>query len=450
MRRTRSAFRTLVSSGLVAAALLWTGSAARGAKPDKVNVRRLAGGLTLLFQRDISSPLTSLTLLIKGGQMAEPKGQAGLAFLATRLLLEIPDSGSAQVLMKQASSAGMAVEGDFSLITIESLSVHFEEALRIMSGPMLDPLFSALRVEDIKRHMLDQGSVAEDDPARMAHEALRLAVFGGSAYGSPVLGTEASLKSIRGRDAEAFYKARFRTDNMVLAVISDLPEDEVASAVEKSLKGMAEGPAPTPSVEGKAPEGGTQSAFLERQTRQTVISYGFPIPGITLRSYALATLAETLVGKGPGSRLWPLRQEKALAYNIDADVTLQKEGGLLEVFLETDDERKDAAAAGLRGVLAAAATDEIAPAELAALKAMAGANFLRDNETKDRRCPNLAVWEAQGLGADALERLPAEIETISAANLNAYLKEVLDLGRAKIVVVGPRDVTPASHPDRGR
>lgn len=430
--------RPPLAAGLLLALLALT-PLAWPAEPARVARRTLGCGLTLIFEKDASSPLTSLCLLIRGGQRAEPEGRAGLAFLTTRLLLEIPDSRSAQVLMQQASTAGMAVQGDFSLISIESLSSHFEETLRLMSGPLFDPLFTRIRLDNIKKSMLHRGKIAEDDPVLMGHAAQLRVVFEGSPYAVPALGSEESLEAITGKDASAFYRARFRTGNVVLAVISDLDEDTVSAAIDKNLKGFPAGPAlpldplkPLAGVKGRS--------FLERQTNQTLISYGFRLPALTPRSYAQAALIENLLGKGSASRLWPLRQERLLAYNIGADVSPQGEAGLLEVYLETDEPKKGAAAAALREALFEVKTQGVGPEEFAALKAMTKTNFFRDSEAKDRRCSDLAVWEALGLGAEYLLRFPDEIDAVSAEEFQAFIRETLDLDRASIVVVGPKDL----------
>jgi hypothetical protein len=73
---------------------------------------------------------------------------------------------------------------------------------------------------------------------------------------------------------------------------------------------------------------------------------------------------------------------------------------------------------------------------------------LRDNETKDRRCSNRAFGEALGLGADFLGRIPAEIDSISVEEFNAYLRAYLDMDRASLVIVGPNDVIDGSAPGR--
>jgi len=420
---------------------------ARTSSPASISRRTLNNGLSLVYEKDSSSPLTVLSLVIAGGQRDEPQGLAGLACLTTRLLLEIQDARSAQVLMQQSSSAGMAAQGDFCVITIEALSENFEETLHIMSGSLLDPLFSGLRLDNAKESMLHQRLLSEDDSVQLGHQAQLRAIFGDTGYGASAYGTEDSLKAIKGKHVAEYYRSHFRAGNIVLAVISDLSEEDVAGILQKNLGALPSGPA-APLLPLKPFPHKPEKTYLAKKTSQTLISYGFRLPELTARSFALASLTENVLGKGLGSRLWPLRQKEMLAYNVAADATLLRESGLLEVYLETDDAQKIPAASRLKQVLADLGDKGIDSEELEAAKTMTKANILRDNETKDRRCSNRAFGEVLGLGGDFLGRFPAEIDSISAEEFNAYLQAYLDMGEASLVIVGPNDEIDGSAPNR--
>jgi len=436
-RSPRRAATALASVVMVLSAVMGATAAAR--PPVK---RSLSNGLTLVYQKDTASPLTVLSLLIKGGQKAEPEGSAGLAFLTTRLLLEIPDSQSARNLMRQSSSAGMTCRGDFSLINLECLSANFEDLLRIMAEPLLHPLFNSVRVDNIKQSMNHQRNILDDDAVQAGHAAQTRAFFGDSGYGASVYGREESLKMLTGKQAAVFYQAYFRTENVVLAVVTDLEEEAVAGLLQRYLipfpagEGAAEAPGPglkpVPVV--------AKKDHIAKRTVQTFMSYGFRLPELSPRGYALASLVENILGKGVASRLWPLRQKDRLAYNVDADALLMKDAGLLEVYLETDEANRTPALSGLTRVVNDLWSRGIGDEELAAVKAMAKSNFLRDNETKDNRCSNLAYWESMGLGADFLDRLPAEIEAVTIGEVNDFIHAFLDPDKAHLVIVGPDDI----------
>jgi predicted Zn-dependent peptidase len=60
---------------------------------------------------------------------------------------------------------------------------------------------------------------------------------------------------------------------------------------------------------------------------------------------------ETALGKGIGSRLWPLRAEHKLAYTVDARLTQMRCSDMLELYLKTDNEKRAEAEQALNQVI---------------------------------------------------------------------------------------------------
>ena len=397
----------------------------------------LDNGLTLIYQKDASSAVTALQILIKGGKGAEPKDKDGLAYLTTRLALEIPDHSKAQKLMSQASRVYMTGLGDYSIINVSSLSENLDETLKIISQIMLDPLFSGLRIDLIKKQMEYQKKTQEDDSINVGHNAALEKLFAGTTYEGSVLGSEESRKDIKRKDITGFYDDHFRAENMVVSAISDLEEEALAEIVKLYFNEFPGGkPEEPPFTAASPPE--EKDIFIEKDSKQYFICLVYPLPELTAKNYILAYLVENLLGKGLNSRLWPLRYQQKLAYNVNTTATQMKHGGILEAYLESDKEKKEEALAALRAVLMELRENGIESEELEVTKSYSKASFLRDNETKTDRSRNLAAFEALGLGYEFLEKVASEIDAVSLEELNAYIKRILDPARVIEVVVGPK------------
>lgn len=395
----------------------------------------LDNGLTIILDTDESSPTTIVQILVKGGKRAEPPGKKGLAFLTTRLSIEIPDSGKAQELIGLATRFSVTTLEDHSLINIECLSENLADSLDVISKIILDPLFSGIRIDAVKQNMEHQGRIEEDDSIRLGHLAALGAFFGGTPYEGSIYGHKESLKAIKGRDVSDFYKRLFVGSNMILSITSDLADKTLLDMVEKYFSRLPRGePISFDPVSAADPEG--KSVRLERDTKQTFLSLGFRLPGISPRNFALASFLESLLGKGPGSRLWPLRSEKKLAYNVNCRATLMQSGGVLEAYLETDKAKLETARAALRETISKLIEDGIREEELAATKTAVVADFLRDNEMKSGRVATLAFFESVGLGPDYFSRFSSEVEALTLDEVNAFLKSLLAPERAMEVVIG--------------
>ena len=107
----------------------------------------LENGLSVILQKDDAAAITSVQLLVRGGDRDDPAGLSGLAYLTARLSLEIPDQSKLQQLMDFGSSFSLAVGGDYTLLTVRSLSRHLDATLAIISAILVQPLFSDLRID---------------------------------------------------------------------------------------------------------------------------------------------------------------------------------------------------------------------------------------------------------------------------------------------------------------
>jgi predicted Zn-dependent peptidase len=395
----------------------------------------LENGLTMIWQKDESSAITVVQILIKGGQRAEPDGKQGLSYLTTRLTLEIPDQGKVQDLMSQSSRFFMSSKGDFSFVDLECLSQNLEDALKVITSIILDPLFSGIRIDNIKKFMLHKGKAEEDDSVICGHKAALNAFFGKAGYGGSVYGGEQTLKAIKNKDISTFYETYFKANDIVLSVSSDLDEQKLMPILQKYFSKFKAGKElELPSQTSSPPA--QKEIFLEKDTKQTFVSFAFLLPKLSAKNYALAYLVENLLGNGFGSKLWFLRSEEKLAYNVNAQATQMKEGGILEAYLETDAEKKEKACEALKKALQEVYEKSITEGELQATKTYSKAEFLWANETKAIRTRNFAFFEVLGLGSEFGSQLFSELDSINLQEINSYIKDILNLDKAVQIVVG--------------
>ncbi len=399
--------------------------------------KELSNGLTFIYQKDESSEITVLYLFIRGGKRVEPQEKRGLSYLTTRLAIEIPDQKKAQDLMSQASRVSMSSKGDYSFIRIACLSESLEDTLKTMFKIITDPLFSGIRINYIKETMENRKKREEDDALLLAHEAYVKTFLADKGYGGSVLGSEESHKKIKKEDIENFYKTHFQPPNMILVVCSDLEEERILNICSDYFGKFPKG-TPPPLEAGSAAVETEKEIFIEKESKQAVVSFGYPLLSLSKRNFALTYLLETLLGRGIGSRLWPLRTEEKLAYNVGSRTTQLKYGGVLEAFLETDNEKQKEALEALRKTIEDLYKDGVTEEELKVTKIQSKASFLRMNETKERRALNLGLFEVQGLGFEFVSSFSQEIEAITLGEMNAFIKETLDPEKRIQIVVGPR------------
>jgi len=404
----------------------------------------LSSGLECLYQRDRTSPTTVIHIFTRGGKSAVPEGLDGLAYLAARLTLEIPDSDKARKLMTQATQMRYTVLEDYAAISIECLSDRLEEAVGILSGIIQSPLLSGLRIDHGKKTMALLGPAREDDAVETGHDAALKALFGGRGCGGALFGSEESLKGLGKKDISGFYDRYYNRDGLFFSVCSDLDPEKIRALLEASFDEIPPGEVPVGSPAAPALPPNRRVSF-EKDTKQTYIARVHVLPAVSPALYARGTLLEALLGKGPGSRLWDLRTRDHLAYNVNARTTWTRGGGLIEAYLETDKTKVERAAPALAAVLRNLYDNGISEDELAMTKALARSWFLRGNEAKGPRAMTMGAFEALGLGADFLSGIFDALQGVTLEEMNAFIRSALDPALAVEVVVGPagRDGPPA-------
>jgi len=409
----------------------------------------LSTGIPCIYQKDAASPTTVVGLFISGGRSAVPAGLDGLAAMSTRLLLEIPDEGKVQDLMAQATRLSYVCLEDCSVILIECLTENLEEALRVAAKIIQDPLISGLRVGRARDLMTANGKMEEDDAVTAARSAVFRGLFGGTGYGSAPFGTGSSLKAVDRKDILAFVRRFVAKPNLFFCVETDLDREPVSRLLETLFGAFPEGTAAgLPRREPVLPA--DRDIVMVKDTKQTYVGRAYPLPRNGLSDMAMGLLLETVLGKGPGSRLWPLRVDRKLAYGIDADLTWMISSGVIIAHLETDRTKEPDAAAALDQALTLLRETGVTEEELAATRTMARARFLRAVEEKAPRLRTIGLYEVLGVEPDAGAGFMRALDAATTEAFNAYVRETLAPERALRVTIGPDAAGPAKQDPRAR
>lgn len=398
----------------------------------------LSNGLKVIYQYNPASELTVMQFLIRGGKMAEPHGKDGLANMMTRLSLEIPDRTTLQKIMTQATQINMTGSMDYSYLSMASLSEHFDGTINLLSKILLKPLFSSIRIDGVKKAMNRSREFREEDPLQLAHEKAMEVFYSGTAYSGSIYGQEDTLKSIKKRDVDNFYKIHFTAKNTAIFVSSDLDRGTIQKILEEHFKDIPEGL----TIEDEGPLQALlpeeKSVFIEKKTQQNLVLFAYPLPKLTEDNYVLSNLLDSLIGKGVNSVLWPLRVKEKLAYNVSSRLSLYKEGGLFEVYLETDNEKLDAAREALQGILDNLIEEGVSEKAHKANIAYYKGSFLRHVETKRNRTLSLLFYEAMGLGYSFLDRIFLEVDKSTLEEMNAFIKDILSPDKRLEIIIGPK------------
>ena len=397
----------------------------------------LPNGLTVITQTDASSAITVVEIVIGGGASAEPGGRAGIAHLTARLSVNIPDETTSRDFTVKALKSGMGARDDDAVIHLEFLTEFAEPMLATISKIFNRPIFSDIRMNRLVESMEHQRRIQIDDARYESHLVQRETFFGDSAYAGETLGTEESLRALRVRDARDFYERLFVAGNITIVAVSDLAPDALGALIERHFASLRPGAPPPPPAALVLKDPPYPPRIVIKKQQQSVVSCGFILPSMSRRDYVRISLIENALGRGVGSRLWTLRVDQKLAYNVFAQAFFFRRAGLFEAYLETDAPKTASAREALAEVLRDFQERGLTAEELEAGRAILWSGFLRANETKAARATTLGWYESMGLGADFFAHFRDELYSLTLDEVNAEIRRLMDPARASWVTVGP-------------
>jgi len=418
--------------------LFWLSGMALSQTAMRSSVQILSNGLQLIIDQNPHSQTTAVFILIKGGKLADPPGKAGLGYLVARLSLDPPDTDFLKEFMKSGAEVKVGSRGDFLLISLECLSSHFDSTMKLIYRTFSRPIFSGPRLNSLKEALKNYQKKELDDIDSRADLALLEAFFGSYHYGQSSYGHQQSIENLKGEDASSYHRKYFVGANIIMSVVSSLEHDTIKTVIESTFGRLPKGESFSPEFPSwKLPE--IKEIKLKKETPLSLLAMAFPLPPLSARSYVLAHFLDTIVGGGPGSKIWPLRSEEGLAYEVGSRLIMMKGGGLLIIYLKTLAEKTAEARARFKEKL-----KEIERSGLNEDDLEMGRNSFRlwlyqQFEAKIKKAELQANFRALEIGHDLAENsFEAYLNKISQNDLVEFFKEVFDLEKSVFLEIIPQ------------
>jgi zinc protease len=263
----------------------------------------------LLLQQSVL-PQLNVKWLFSVGSAHDPAGKEGLAALTAAMIAE---AGSRALTIDQIEAALYPIAASFSgradkEMTTFTGSVHRDHWGRFFETALPQLVEPGFRADDFRRLKEAQLNVLvqdlrSDNEEELGKERLQTNIFRGTPYGHVALGTVAGINAITLDDVKEFARSMYTVANLTIGVSGDAPEGMVRE-LRASAGRLPAGPAASRvKVDGRRPTG-IEVEILEKDTRSTAISFGFPIavtrahPDFAALSVARAWLGEHRLGSG--------------------------------------------------------------------------------------------------------------------------------------------------------
>jgi zinc protease len=229
------------------------------------------------------SPLVSFRFVFLTGAASDPAGQEGLAALTAAMISE---GGSQRLAYEEILKRMYPLATSFSWQTDKEMTVLFgtthvdnlQRYYRIIHEMVLTPGF---REEDFKRLKSDalnflRVSLREGNDEELAKEHLYNCIYAGHPYGHHNRGDISALEKLTLDDLKRFHAAHYTQANLIIGVAGGFPADFKAQ-LEKDFATLPAGQCTAKKIDAPQTEPGLKIDIVQRDTRSTAISIGFPL-----------------------------------------------------------------------------------------------------------------------------------------------------------------------------
>ena len=419
--------------------------AAPSLKLPPLETRTLSNGLQVRVMGRHKVPTVHLELTVRTGVTADPAGKFGMASLAADMLDEGAGSRSALEIADAVDFLGAALTTtgsvDATYVELHVPVARLADALAVMADVVARPTFPEAELNRLREERLASLLEMQDDPEQLIQVAFPRLVFGTQhRFGTPAIGTAASLKGISVSDLKAFHAANVRPSNAVLVVAGDVTADGVTPLLERAFggwKGAAAGaPAPGPS----APAASARRVYLidKPGAAQSQIRIGaVGVPRSTPDYFAVRVL-NTVLGEAFTSRLnTNLREVHGYSYGAASRFDMRRSAG---PFYATAGVQTDKTADALKEFFVELTKihDPVPAAELEKAKNYLALLMPRNFETTRSTADALAQAWVYDLPADYYTTYADRIRAVTAADVKRAADRYIVPDKLAVVIVGDR------------
>ncbi len=405
--------------------------------------RSLANGLQILAARLPRVPLVSLEILSPAGGQYDDLALPGLAALHGDLLDEGTDRRSALEIAGRVEAFGGSIAAgagwNMSYVETGLLSRHLEPGLELLAEIVRWPSFEQGEIDRLRHERQTEILRRQGQPSFLAQDAFAAAVYRGTVYGQPLIGTAESLEQVTRERLQRFYRRHIVPGGSTLIAVGDLEVEELQDLAEEYLGGWPASPTPEEPAIVPRPLPTTEIHIVDRpgsaQTQLQVGHAGVPRPH---QDFPSLMLLNAVYGGKFTSRLnLTLRERHGCTYSVQSYFTRRQGPGPFVVRTAVATDFAGTAAHEIAGELARIRDQPITEEELRETQDFLVGVFPYTLQTVGdlaKRLENIAVFD---LGDDHYEHYPAVLNRITREQVLEAGQEHLHPDRLAIVAVGP-------------
>ncbi len=403
----------------------------------------LDNGVRVVTENHPFTRAASVGVFVEIGTRDEPVKKAGLTHFLEHLVFKGTRKRTALDIAKVLDAVGGDLNAyttrEYTCFHATSLKEHLDLSLDVVS----DLVTSATLARDDfgkEREVIAQEiQMSRDNLEEYILDFYLEQVYAGHALGTPILGTDDTLKAMRRMDVVRHYRSSFRGPRIIVSVAGPVEHDQVVKLVSKTLGRL---PRRTKALRRKPPRIRKFEEFLPRNSEQVHMMVGFPSCSYRSPARFDAMVVNEIIGGGVTSRLYQkIRENKGLVYSVYSFLQSFVDSGLFLMYAGSSVENALPVMKAFRREIEKFIENGIRDRELEMFKTQLKGQILLGAEDMENRMNSLGINEMVFGEYRPVDEVIRDIEKVNRKSVADYVRKYFDMDSVSLMVMG--DLQPA-------
>ena len=406
---------------------------------------KLANGVPVLLVELHEVPVVQVNVIVRAGAGADPLDKPGLASLTADMMDEGAGSRTALQIADEldylGADLGTLARWDASGVALHVPAKRLAAALPIFADVVLRPTFPPSELERVRKDRLTALLQARDEPPTIAAVAFANALYGRShRYGTPVMGTEASVRGFSRDDLVSSHQRAFQPANAAIVVVGDVVPATIQKDLDAAFGSWKAGAEAAPAAVPAASQVTERGIWIVDRpgSAQSEIRIGRVGPPRSTQDYFPLTVMNTILGGSFTSRLMQnLRETHGYAYGARSSFDYRLSTGPFTASAAVQTDKTGPAISEFFKELEAIRKTVTEP-EVGKAKNYVALSFPSDVETTGDIAQKLAEQFIYELPDGWLDAYVQKISAVTLADVQRVANQYVDPAKVIVVVVGDR------------
>jgi len=224
---------------LLAAGSLCIASASAAQQQRVETTRFVVSGVPVIFKPVRANDVVAVRLYIRGGSANLTPSNGGIE----SFMLDVSTHGTAKYtkdafnerLTETGTSISSDAAYDYSVMALQGVREHWNEAWDLFTEAALRPTFPASEVELVRGQLVDELKRIPDDPDTYLTYLADSSLYVGHAYAVRPDGTASSIAAISRNALADWHRQRFTKENLLLVVVGNVSRADLSQKIASTF-----------------------------------------------------------------------------------------------------------------------------------------------------------------------------------------------------------------------